>query len=170
MLKAVIYTSNTGYTAEYAKLLGQKTGLPVFALDKADSEVAGGSEILYLGWIMAGTVQGYKTAAKRYRVRAVCGVGMGGTGTQMEEVRRKNAIPAETALFTLQGGFDLRKLHGIYRLMMAVMAKTVGKGLAKKADRTPDEDAMLEMMLHGGSQVGEEHLAGVLEWLHRQGL
>ena len=26
---AIVYTSNTGYTAQYAKLLGEKTGLPV---------------------------------------------------------------------------------------------------------------------------------------------
>ena len=28
---AIVYTSNTGYTAEYARLLGQGTGLPVYA-------------------------------------------------------------------------------------------------------------------------------------------
>ncbi len=167
MLKAIIYTSNSGYTAEYAKLLGEKTGLPVFSLDKAKNAVAAGSEILYLGWIMAGTVKGYGSAAKRYRVRAVCAVGMGGTGTQMEEVRKKNPIPDQAALFTLQGGFDIRKLHGIYKLMMTIMVKTAGKGLAQKADRTPDEDAMLEMMLHGGSHVCVENLAGVLEWIQK---
>ncbi|MEA4966032.1 MAG: hypothetical protein VB055_09455 [Oscillospiraceae bacterium] len=168
MLKAIIYTSNTGYTAEYAKLLGEKTGLPVSSLEKAETKISPSSEILYLGWLMAGTVKGYKSAAKRYRVRAVCAVGMAGTGTQMEEVRKKNALPDQTALFTLQGGFDIKKLHGIYKLMMSVMVKTVGKGLASKADRTPDEDAILEMMLHGGNHVGVENLGGVLEWMRSQ--
>ena len=31
-------------------------------------------------------------AAKLYKVRAVCGIGMGQTGTQLKEVRDKNAI------------------------------------------------------------------------------
>jgi len=168
MINAIVYTSNTGYTAEYAKLLGKKTGLPVFPLDKAGSEVSDNSEILYLGWLMAGTVKGYKSAAKRYRIRAVCAVGMGGMGTQIEEVRKKNSIPDQTALFTLQGGFDITKLHGIYKLMMTVMVKTAGKRLSQKADRTPDEDEMLEMMLHGGSHVGMENLAGVLAWMQNQ--
>ena len=29
MIKAVVYTSNTGYTAQYADLLGKQTGLYV---------------------------------------------------------------------------------------------------------------------------------------------
>lgn len=40
-----------------------------------------GSEIIYLGWIMAGGIKGYKEAAKLYKVRAVCGIGMGQTCT-----------------------------------------------------------------------------------------
>ena len=29
---AIVYTSNTGYTAQYAALLGKKTALPVYSL------------------------------------------------------------------------------------------------------------------------------------------
>ncbi len=32
--KAIVYTSNTGYTAAYAKLLGEKTGLLVYPLSE----------------------------------------------------------------------------------------------------------------------------------------
>lgn len=48
--------------------------------------------------------------------------------------------------------------------MMTVIVKTAGKGLAEKQDRTPDEDAMLEMMVHGGSRVNTENLAQLLAW------
>ena len=75
-MNAIVYTSNTGFTAQYAKLLGEKLGLPVYALDEAEGELATGTEILYLGWLMAGQVKGYKQAAKRYRIAVVCGVGM----------------------------------------------------------------------------------------------
>lgn len=38
MAKAIVYTSNTGYTEEYARLLGEETGLPVYSLkDASDS-------------------------------------------------------------------------------------------------------------------------------------
>ena len=71
---SIVYTSNTGYTAEYARLLGEKTGLPVYSLAEAEQKLAAGNRVIYLGWLMAGKVQGYKKAAKRYKVQAVCGV------------------------------------------------------------------------------------------------
>ena len=162
---SIVYTSNTGYTAEYARLLGEKTGLPVYALDEAEQKLAAGTRVIYLGWLMAGKVQGYKKAAKRYKVQAVCGVGMGGNGSQLQEVRKANAISEKTPLFTLQGGFDIQKLSGVYKLMMTIMVKTAGKGLAEKQDRTPDEDVMLEMLTRGGSRVSAENLAEVLAWV-----
>ena len=163
-MNAIIYTTNTGSTEHYAKLLAQKTGLPVYSLAEAKKRVFAGAEVIYLGWIMAGSVKGYAEAAKRYQVRAVCGVGMGQTGTQTDSVRKKSAVPAGIPLFTLQGNFDVKKLHGIYRLMMEIMVKTAGKGLAEKSDRSMEEDNMLDMMLHGGERVKAEDLRAVLDW------
>ena len=163
---SIVYTSNTGYTAEYARLLGERTGLPVYSLAEAERKLAAGNRVIYLGWLMAGKVQGYKKAAKRYKVQAVCGVGMGGNGSQLQEVRKANAISEKTPLFTLQGGFDINKLSGVYKLMMTIMVKTAGKGLAEKQDRTPDEDVMLEMLTRGGSRVSAENLAEVLAWVN----
>ena len=167
-MNAIIYTTNTGSTGSYAKLLAQKTGLPAYSLAEAKKRVLAGAEVIYLGWIMAGSVKGYAEAAKRYRVRAVCAVGMGQTGTQTDSVRKKSAVPADIPLFTLQGNFDVKKLHGIYRPMMEIMVKTVGKALAEKSDRTPEEDDMLNMMLHGGERVRIENLSAVLDWYNAQ--
>ena len=58
-MKAIIYTSNTGSTAEYAQLLGKELNLPVHSLQQAKNKVPAGSEIIYLGWIMAGGIKGY---------------------------------------------------------------------------------------------------------------
>ena len=167
-MHAIIYTTNTGSTEHYAKLLAQKTGLPVYSPAEAKKWVFAGAEVIYLGWIMAGSVKGYAEAAKRYQVRAVCGVGMGQAGTQADSVRKKSSVPADIPLFTLQGNFDVKKLHGVYRLMMEIMVKTAGKGLAEKKDRTPEEDDMLDMMLHGGERVKEENLGAVLDWYNTQ--
>ena len=126
--EAIVYTSNTGYTAQYARMLGKKTGLPVYDLDNSNGKIGAGAPVLYLGWLMAGKVQGYGKAAKRYAVQAVCGVGMGATGSQMQDLQKANRFPEELPIFTLQGGFDLKRLRGVYRFMMTVMAKTAGKG------------------------------------------
>ena len=49
-------------------------------------------------------------------------------------------------------------------MMMTVMKKTAGKGLADKKDRTPEEDDMLDLLLHGGSRVSADKLSAVLQW------
>lgn len=167
-MNAIIYTTNTGSTECYARLLTQETGLPVYSLAEAKKRFFAGAEVIYLGWIMAGSVKGYAEAAKRYQVRAVCGVGMGQAGTQTDSVRKESAISADIPLFTLQGNFDVKKLHGVYRPMMEIMVKTAGKALAEKKDRTPDEDDMLDMMLHGGERVKAENLSAVLDWFSAQ--
>ena len=167
-MNAIIYTTNTGSTERYARLLAQKTGLPAYSLAEAKKQVFAGAEVIYLGWIMAGSVKGYAEAAKRYRVRAVCGVGMGQTGTQTDSVRKKSAVPADIPLFTLQGNFDVKKLHGIYRPMMEIMVKIAGKGLAEKSDLTPEENDMLDMMRCGGERVKAENLSAVLDWYSAQ--
>lgn len=159
----IVYTSNTGYTEKYAKLLGEQLELPAFSAEQADS-LPEGTEVLYLGWLMAGVVKGYKKAAQRFSVAAVCGVGMGPTGSQDSDVRKNNAIPQEVPVFTLQGGFDRTKLHGIYRFMMGVMIKVMGSSLRKKENRTPEEDAMLEMVTNGGDFVDVRQLDGVIAW------
>ena len=163
-MDAIIYTTNTGSTEQYAKLLAQKTGLSAYSFAEAKKQILAGAEVVYLGWIMAGSVKGYAAAAKHYQVCAVCGVGMGQTGTQTDSVRKKSAIPANIPLFTLQGNFDVKKLHGIYRFMMEIMVKTAGKSLAAKKDRTPEENDMLDMMLHDGERVKVENLSAVLDW------
>nr|WP_325195998.1 hypothetical protein [uncultured Oscillibacter sp.] len=167
-MKAIVYTSNTGSTARYAKLLGHETGLPVYTSETANRNLPAGAEIIYLGWIMASEIKGYKKAAKQYTVQAVCGVGMGQTGTQVMEVRKKNAIPDSIPLFTLQGNFHMDRLHGVYKLMMGVMVRTAGKALAEKTDRTPEEDDMLDMMFHDGERVRPENLSDVLNWYREQ--
>ena len=97
-MKAIVYTSNTGTTREYAELLGHHTGLPVYSLKEAKDMISNGVEIIYLGWIMASKVQGYDKASKQYKVKAVCGVCMGATGSQIKEIRAKNHISEKTAV------------------------------------------------------------------------
>lgn len=167
-MKAIIYTTNTGSAEQYAKMLAEETELSVFSMEEAKSEVEEGSEIIYLGWIMAAQVKGYKTAAKKYKIRAVCAVGMEKTGTRTEEIREKTCVPAEVPLFTLQGNFNVKKLHGLYRLMMKMMVKMVTKQLGAKTDRTQRENEMLEIMLHSGENVRKENLAEVLDWYKRE--
>ena len=164
MMKAIVYTTNTGNTERYAKMLGQRIGLPVYALGDAKKSLPKGTGIIYLGWIMASGIKGYKDAEKHFCIRMVCAVGMSATGTQIQEIRNKNQIPASTEVFTLQGGFDMEKLRGVNRLMMSIMVKTAGKALSEKTDRTLEEDDMLDLMMHGGSRVSMDNRSEPIKW------
>ena len=163
-MDAILYTSQTGFTAEYAKLLGEKTGLPVASLKEAGTVAKPGAEIIYLGWIMAGSVKDYKKAAKTYQVRAVLGVGMSKSGTETGDIRKGIGLPDSIPLFTLQGGLNLAGLRGPSKWIMTSITKGQAKKLSEKTDRAPDDDDMLDLNLNGGSRVSLENLAPVLDW------
>ena len=88
-MRAIIYTSNTGSAAKYAKLLSHQICVPSYSMEEAKTKVKPGAEIIYMGWIMAGKIKGYPEAARKYNIQAVCGVGMGQTGTQLVEIRTR---------------------------------------------------------------------------------
>lgn len=102
-IKAIVYTSNTGYTKEYAELLSKKSGLPMYSLNEANKALSKDTEIIYLGWLMASILKGYKKAAKRYKIAAVCGVCLGSTGSQLDSVSKSNAFPKKSSDFHLTG-------------------------------------------------------------------
>lgn len=167
MIKAIVYTSNTGTTKQYAKLLSNETNLPVFSLAEAKKNLQKNEEIIYMGWLMAGNVKDYKAAASLYKPVAVCAVGMEKTKTSIGVNRKENNVPLSIPFFNLQGGFDITKLTGIYKLMMKIMIKSISKILLKKQNRTQEDDDILNMMLHGGNHVSNENLKYVLDWYNK---
>lgn len=167
-MKAIVYTSNSGFTKHYAELLAAETGLPIFELKNAAGKLNTGEEIIYMGWLIAGNIKGYKKAAKRYGIKAVCAVGMTRPSDKLiSEIRDKHSI-TDAEVFYLQGGFNMEKLHGVYKLMMKAMAKTISKGLEAKAEKTAEEAEMLDMYKNGSDMVRIENLSGAIEWYRGQ--
>ena len=164
-MKAIVYQSNSGHTQRYAELFSAKSGLPVFELKDASQNIAKGDDIIFFGWICAGSMPGFSKAAKKYSVRAFCAVGMGRPdGKQIFDLAKKYNFTSDNA-FYLQGGFDFRKLHGIYKFMMSTLSKFMGPSLEKKEDKTDEEIEILTMLKDGRDFVREENLAPVLSWL-----
>ena len=114
---------------------------------------------------MAGQIKGLKAAAKKYKVYAVAGVGMARTGTQLADLRKTNGIAPTIPVFSIQGGFEMDKLKGMYRLMMITMKKTVAKGLKEKENRTPEEEENLRLLEVGGDLVDKANLEEILSWM-----
>ena len=157
---AIVYTSNTGHTRQYALLLGERLGLPVYALNEANAQLSGGSPVIYLGWLHASHVKGYSKAAKRFALCAVCGVGLCDTGTLTDQVRKATSIPEGIPLFTLQGGIDRSRLKGMDKLMISMLTK----GLDAQKQRSAQDDRMLELLRRDENYVCPENLAEVLQW------
>ena len=168
-MNAIIFTSESGFTKKYADMLSQKTGLSAYELKSIkDAKIEKGESVIYLGWLMAGKIKGYKKAAKLFDVRAVCAVGMSCPQMQNPEKIKKQNNLGDIPVFYMQGGFNINKLHGINKSMMNIMVKTVGKKLERKPDKTDEEADMLEMLTKGGDRVSEGNLAEVLAWFETQ--
>ena len=157
---AIVYTSRTGFTRQYAQMLGKQVGLPVYSLEDGLYGLPQGTGIIYLGWLFASHVQGYAKARKRFSICAVCGVGLCDTGTLLEQVRSATGIPSEIPLFTLQGGFDRSKLKGPNKLLISMLVK----GLSSQAQRSPQDERMLQLLQKDGSYVSLDNLSRVLIW------
>lgn len=160
---AIVYTSNTGYTARYAKMLGEKTGLAVYRIEEAKKSLSRGCRVIYMGWLMAGNVKGYRSVAKRYNVVCVCGVGLGDTGAQTPQARKSCGLSEDFPVFTPQGGMDFPRLRGVNRFMIKMLTKM----LESKKDRTKDEEIMLRMIRAGGDFVCEDNLSDVMAWWNK---
>ena len=158
--EAIVYTSKTGHTKEYAAMLGEKTGLSVCSLDEAVSKFPKGSKIIYFGWLFANRVKGLQKAMRRFSVCAVCGVGLCDTGTLVSEVRKASSVPEETPLFTLQGGFRGSQLKGVNKLVISMLKK----GLESQKKRTEQDERILQLIGNDASYVSEENLQGVFDW------
>ena len=156
----IVYTSKTGFTREYAQMLGRAAGLPVCALDEATGKVGPGSDILYLGWLMAGHISGIDHAVKRFHVRAACGVGMTPPGDKvLQDLARSNYVP-NAPIFYLQGGWAPKKVGWLQRRMVGMATRGLRQSL--------QEQRQLDLLLRGGSCVAFRNLTPLLEWLKKQ--
>lgn len=160
----IVYSSNTGYTEQYAKLLGKALDMPSYQLGNVP-ECHKGAEVIYLGWLFAGSIVGYKKCAHKYRVRCVAGVGMSPPSAERASgLRAAMKIPDSVAVFYLQGGFDITKLKGPMKLIMKVKCREIAGRLSAKPELNEAEQATYEMTQHGASCVGTENLAEIIAW------
>ena len=165
MVRAIVYTSNTGFTKKYAEILSRKIGIEAYDLEDAKTKLSTNDEVVYMGWLSAGKIIKLKEALKLYQVKCVCLVGMANPSEKMvSDAHKRNKAP-NVKFFYLQGGFDIKKLTGINKFLMQIMAKGVSKSLEKKENLSDDEKKTLDMMKNGGDYVKEENLDPVIQYL-----
>lgn len=161
----IVYETNTGSTKQYAEMLGEKTGFEAMSLSKAVKELGADEEIIFMGWVMAGTVQGLQKAREVFTdIKAICPVGLSKSEKNDAELKAKNAI--ECPMFALQGSFHLDKLTGMYKMMMGMMMKMLKAKL--KENPQPDSDKFITAIEGGVDCVSEENLVDIIEWINTQ--
>ena len=170
-MKAIVYTSQTGFTQKYAQLLSAKVGVPAYSAAEAVRQLPRDSEVFYMGWLKAGSVEGLDRAMDRYTIRGAAIVGMSptGNGELWTEAKINGGVSDSGGhLFYLQGGYAPDRLRGLNRLMMRFVSKSVTKKLlAKGASLTEQDRAMLSLYQNGGDCVREENLNEIVEWFLR---
>ena len=101
-MKAIIYTSNTGFTRKYAQMLSEKLSLPAYnaGLGEDKKSLSKSDDVIYMGWISANKIEGLKKAARRYNIRAVCPCGISENADSiMKDLRAKNSIADDMPVF-----------------------------------------------------------------------
>ena len=156
MIKSIIYWSNYGSTRRYAELLSKVVGIPASPLHNAG---ASDGEAFYLGCVMDGRIKGYGRAAGRFRIAAVCAVGLEEKRADTVFELRKNTGIADSRIriFYARGAFDKDKLSPVHRLMLRGAMESM-EGSAKYA-------AILELMQKGCDFVSEENIRPAAEWI-----
>ena len=159
----ILYSSNTGYTEQYAKLLSNELDLPAYNLKNIPPVLEGG-EVIYLGWLMAGSVVGYQKAARRYNVKCVIGVGMSPESDEQTAFVAGKIKAEGIPVFYLQGGYDYKKLTGIYKLMMKVKTPDILKRFKDSSESEKEASATYRMVTRGDSVVSKGRLAPIAAW------
>lgn len=161
----IVYRSNTGFTKEYAEMLGKAEKLKVYSMAQA-GELDAGAEVFFLGPLMAGHISGVDQAVKRFQVKGVCGVGMSPASQQvLDTLTKANYVP-NAPIFYLQGGWAPKKVGWVKRRMVNMVTRSLRQSLRDKGSRrTPEEQRQLDFLEKGGSFVAFENLEPIRAWM-----
>ena len=166
MSKAIVYTSNTGYTKEYAEMLILEFKQPLYELNNARKNLNIGDKVVYLGWVMADMVQGYKEAGEYFCINLLCAVGLSLNGTKIDKIKEANQIDDFTPLFTLHGGLDLKKFKGVKKLIMKMISKSMLRELLNKNDISDDDRKLISILQDGESGVSTNNLRDAVKYYY----
>ncbi len=164
MLKAVVYTSQTGFTEQYARMLAGKAGLGCYTVKEAKKRLNKEDEYIYMGWLSAGKIVGLSKAKRLSAPAAIAAVGISAPDLAYEEKLKKQNKLGETAFFYLQGGFAREKLRGIPKMMMNAAHSSLLKAAKAQKDPTPQQKKAAELLEYGGSCVTKEALIPLIGW------
>lgn len=164
----IAYESKTGFTKKYAYMLAERAGLKAYSVNEltgaANADAINNEEIIFLGWIRAGRIQGLDKLRK-YNIKAVCATGTARTAEPDDEtVIKRNKIEG-IPFFYLRGGcLPLKELKGMDKTVLSIflMFLKMLKSCKKEDEKLEETITNVE---NGFDGVREENLEPVLQWI-----
>ncbi|NLG04872.1 MAG: hypothetical protein GX567_13730 [Clostridia bacterium] len=166
MKKLVVFKSNTGFTEKYARWIAEDLGCVAKPLKQVNAaEIASYDVIIYGGGIMAGMISDVDKIVKMNPKKLVV-FATGATPTSVEyaEVLKKQNKLEDTPVFYYEGGLALEKLNFIMRGMLNMAAK----GLAKKEDKTPEDEIMLKQFGQSYDHSNRDNISELVNMLKEE--
>lgn len=111
----IVYQSKTGFTKQYAEMLGDSERVEVLPLKEAEQKLSSGTPVLFLGPLSAGRIVGLERARKAFLLRGVCGVGMSLPSPELPEKLRQGNQLGDLPVFYLQGGWAPDRVNPMTR-------------------------------------------------------
>ncbi len=145
MKNLVCYTSQTGFTRQYAQWVAQELGCPCEEAKRVSQEALGQADrVIYGGWVFGDTIMGLQEIRRRGAGQLVV-FAVGASKPEqavLERVRQRNRLEADVPFFLLEGGLRRERLGAVQRLLLSMVARSLGK----KKDRTPGEAEMARQL------------------------
>ena len=156
----IVYESKTGFTKKYAEMLSAKTGLKVFSTREL-AKVNSNDEIIYLGWMKVGKIQGLNKARK-YNIIAVCGSGTARKAEpDAETIIARNKIENKPFFYLRGGCSPLNQLKGFDKIMLSMFVKM----LKNRNDKDGETIESISVIENGFDGVDEKNLIPLLDWI-----
>ncbi|MBR5231756.1 MAG: hypothetical protein IKW00_05855 [Clostridia bacterium] len=161
----IVYSSQTGSTAQYARMLSAKAGIPAYELKDALNKVDKETPVLFMSWLMAGKLVDCKKAFGKLNVQGCCASCLNPMPQQADMTKNACDIPDEIPLFTMMGAYHPDKLAGMQKLIMKLITKILVKKILSADTQDEGQAMMRDVLTNGGSFVCEERLREAYAWL-----
>lgn len=157
----IVYESKTGFTKKYADMLAEATALRAYST-KERKEIPQNEEIIFLGWIKAGRIQGLKKV-NREQLKAVCGSGSAEEAEPDKQTMMANNHISNLPFFYLRGGCKpLKELKGMDKILLSFFVRMLERRTDEKAKNAVDR------IRNGFDGVSKDHLDDVITFIKKE--
>ncbi|MCI5621375.1 MAG: flavodoxin domain-containing protein [Lachnospiraceae bacterium] len=157
----IVYSSQTGFTKQYAQWLGEALDCPYKSQGEvSDAELKEYDCIIYGGWIMGNSIMGLDKFRTKHVPTSIFAVGATPAYDEVICVVKEQNHVDDTPFFYLEGGIRMEKLKFIQKSML----KMLGKSLTKKENATRQEKFMAEKLGTSFDHSSKKQIENLVQW------